>query len=263
MTWVVLGMHKSGTSLVSEILHRAGIPMVETASDADYAAGNKWERASTLALDKAILDANDVDSLSLAPRDDAALLRDDHLERARRIAASLDAAGEWGFKDPRACLAWPLWRRVLRAPRIVGVYRDFGGVVGHFLENAAAVHRVGRHWRLRVEGLALRRWCEYNARVLEAIAGSDGSSILLSYERLMEGDEELDHLRRFVGRALADPRKPGKRRVRASGGLRARVGARVAQLAGAGSAIAIQARLESTRTALLERAAAREREPRR
>ena len=47
MTYVVLGMHKSGTTLVAEILHRSGIPMVEATSSADYYAGNKgkWKRS--------------------------------------------------------------------------------------------------------------------------------------------------------------------------------------------------------------------------
>lgn len=254
MTYVVLGMHKSGTTLVAEILHRAGIPMVETASDADYASGNKWERESTLALDKAALDAREADSLSLAPPDEASLLRAAPLERAQELVAQLGASGEWGFKDPRACLAWPLWRRVLRAPRIVGVYRHSSAVVEHYLENAASLHRAGRFWRLRVEWLALRRWCEYNERVLEAIEGSDAPAILVSYERLLRGDEELARLQRFLGRAFADPRRSASPRSRRTAGWRARVGARAAQLTGAGSAPAIWARLEATRAALLARA---------
>jgi hypothetical protein len=36
--------------------------MVESTSEADYYAGNKWERESTLAFDKDVLDAHDVDS---------------------------------------------------------------------------------------------------------------------------------------------------------------------------------------------------------
>lgn len=257
MTYVVLGMHKSGTTLVAEILHRSGIPMVETASESDYYAGNKWERESTLAFDKQVLAGQDVDSLWLTPPDPASLLSDAHLMRAREIVARADAGGEWGFKDPRACLTWPIWQRVLQSPKLVGVYRHHGAVVQHFGKHAARAHRRGPLRRLRMEWLALRRWCEYNERVLAAIERADGPSILLSYERLMEGNVELDRLRRFVGRELADPRNPELARDRAVAGWRSRVGARAAQILGAGSATAIWARLEATRAELVARAASR------
>lgn len=259
MTYVVLGMHKSGTTLVAEILHRSGIPMVESTSDADYYAGNKWERESTLAFDKDILDAHDVDSLWLAPPDPDSLVDEGRLERARQIVALVDAStdGEWGFKDPRACLTWPVWQRVLRAPKLIGVYRRYGAVVQHFGKHAARAHRSGPLRRLRMEWLALRRWCEYNERLLEALDHAEGPAILLSYERLMDGNAELDRLRRFVGRALADPRNPERFGDLGEEGRRARLGARVAQLAGAGSAPATWARLEAKRAELLARSAGR------
>ncbi len=255
MTYVVLGMHKSGTTLVAEILHRSGIPMVETTSSADYYAGNKWERESTLAYDKSILAAEDVDSLWLAPPDPEALLRSADLERARAIAARADAQGEWGFKDPRACLTWPIWQRVLRAPKLVGVYRHYGAVVRHFERHAARSHRRTALRRLRMEWLALRRWCEYNERVLAALEDASGPAILISYERLMDGPAELDRLGRFVGRPLADPRKPDASAAPAPGHLRTRLGACAAQLTGAGSAPATWARLEAKRAALIAAAA--------
>lgn len=274
MTYVVLGMHKSGTTLVSEILHRSGIPMVEETSEADYASGNKWERASTLAFDKDLLAAEHVDSLSLAPPDEAALLSEPAIERARRLvervaaetagassttgASSASGAAEtvpagdaWGFKDPRACLTWPVWRRVLPAPCIIGVYRRPESVVRHFQENAARLHRKSPLWRLRVEWLTLRRWVEHNQRVLAAIEVSDGSSILVSYERLMSDDEELAHLQRFLGRDLVDPRDPEKRRATSTTGLRARLGLHIAGLTGAGAVSETLARLETRREELL------------
>ena len=45
--FVVLGMHKSGTTLVSDILHRSGVPMVEVRSSEGYDQGNKMERDAT------------------------------------------------------------------------------------------------------------------------------------------------------------------------------------------------------------------------
>lgn len=48
MIFVVLGMHKSGTTLVSQILHHSGIPMGDGFDEnVTYDGGNKYEREST------------------------------------------------------------------------------------------------------------------------------------------------------------------------------------------------------------------------
>ncbi len=258
MTYVVLGMHKSGTTLVAELLHRAGIPMVETVSSADYEAGNKWERASTLAFDSDILAAHEVESLLLRPPHAGTLASEEHVEQGRQLVARIEAetaaathaGNEWGFKDPRACLTWPVWRRVLAAPRIVGVYRRPAGVVRHYHQHPPPGYRRRTLWRWRVQWLVLKRWCEHNERMLAAIEDARGAAILLSYERLMQDDAELAHLRRFVGRDLTDVRMPAKR-VTDANGARVRCGARVAQITGAGNASAMLARLEARRAQLL------------
>lgn len=258
MTYVVLGMHKSGTTLVAQMLHGSGIPMVEVVSSADYQGGNKWERASTLEFDNEILAAHDLDSLSLPPPDVSRLLHDAHVARARQLVARIEAedgtvraGGEWGFKDPRACLTWPVWQRVLAAPRIIGVYREPEAVVRHYCRQAAPRHRKRSMWRLRVEWLALRRWCEHNECMLAAIDDAQGNSILLSYERLMQGDEELSHLRRFLRRDITDSRTPGRHAGTGAGGTRARLRARIAQFAGAGAVTTTFRKLEARRVQLL------------
>jgi hypothetical protein len=264
MTYVVLGMHKSGTTLVAQILHRAGIPMVEAVSNASYDAGNKWERASTRAFDSDILAAHQVESLALPPPAAVELLREEHLAHARRLVADIEAGNsavngagaEWGFKDPRACFTWPVWRLVLAAPRIVGIYRAPGAVVRHYEEHPPPGFRTRPLWRMRVTWLALRRWCEHNERLLAAIDDAPGASILLSYERLMQDDQEMAHLRGFLGRDLTDPRLPGKRTGTGTYRARVRLGTRIAQLAGAGAVSATLARLEAKRVQLLDSLAA-------
>jgi hypothetical protein len=44
--------------------------------------------------------------------------------RARDLVQSFDVQGSWAIKDPRLCLLFPLWRRVLARPICVLVHRD-------------------------------------------------------------------------------------------------------------------------------------------
>jgi len=105
MIYVVLGMHKSGTTLIAQILHHSGVNMGEIDDSVSYDSGNKYERHSTLQLNEDILGQGSVNSIELtAP--DMLSLSDSQRERMRQIIASNEAKynGNWRFKEPRTCL---------------------------------------------------------------------------------------------------------------------------------------------------------------
>ena len=59
MIYVVLGMHKSGTTLISETLHESGINMGEFSDiqqGIGYDEGHKYERRETQQINRQILD---------------------------------------------------------------------------------------------------------------------------------------------------------------------------------------------------------------
>ena len=251
MILVLLGMHKSGTSLVAQLLHAAGIAMVEVVGSGDYDAGNKWERAATGELDKRFLDAAGVHSLDLAPPPPGCAVDAGLSAEARALVASL-AGTDWGFKDPRACFAWPLWETLLPEANLVGVYRHFGQVASHYIRNAAREQRRGPFWPQRVAQRAVLRWIEHNEAMLNAVRASSRRGILLSYERLLEGPAELERLSRFLGRAVPDQRDPTKHRHRRSPGRTARLAASLLKLSRRGDAGAILAALEAERSRQVE-----------
>jgi hypothetical protein len=79
---VVLGMHKSGTTLVSEILHHSGIRMVENDSVESYDHGNHFEREDTNQFNKRLLGCGEASSIrSQHP----------HLTELLRLCAGLQA----------------------------------------------------------------------------------------------------------------------------------------------------------------------------
>lgn len=206
MIHVVLGMHKSGTTLLAQILHHSGISMGEHLDGGvSYDQGNKYEREATFGLNLALLgksddlvldiDASRARTLNLAQREIMrAIIRDcDHRH-----------GGTWGFKDPRTCLTWPLWRLELPEHRIIAVYRDPAEVWPRF--KWRGLRR--RLWNFRYACAYLERWYEHNRGVMEAVAAAGDRAIVLGYHELMSDDREFARLCAFVGRDLEDRRRP-------------------------------------------------------
>ena len=199
---VVLGMHKSGTSLVAETLHHSGIAMVEALKDGGYDKGEKYERRESGAINKALLNAENAYSLDvrteLDPKDaDKALVA-----RARTMIEALDARGEdWGFKDPRTCMTWDVWKPLLPAHRLVCVFRD-----------VEEVHHRYRHKPMFSAHRSLDAWVRYNEAMLRAYEAAPADArLLVDYRDLMEG-EGMAALSAFLGRPLIDRRIPSMRR---------------------------------------------------
>ena len=52
MIYIILGMHKSGTTLISQILHKSGINMGNFNEDVSYDQGNKYERPASQKINR-------------------------------------------------------------------------------------------------------------------------------------------------------------------------------------------------------------------
>lgn len=211
MIYAVLGMHKSGTTLVAEMLHASGIAMGEAMGPgADYDRGHKYEREAVKALNKEILGFEE--SYRLPPEGGLAA----SAKQRARMRSVLDRAqaaseGDWGFKDPRSLLTYGLWRPELGPHRLILVFRAPQAVWRHYRRHGPPRHRLLR--RLRWGWAILSAWRAYNRRLLEvAEAAEPGTWILLEYGRLMDEEAELDRLREFVGRPLPDLRRADRRR---------------------------------------------------
>ena len=126
----VLGMHRSGTSALTRVLGLLGVhvgsPSEMNTADAANPRGY-WERREVLALDEEILAALEASWCEPLPADPSRLqdpVRSVLEERAAAIVSSLDRHRPWAVKDPRLCLLFPFWRKLLADPLCVLVHRD-------------------------------------------------------------------------------------------------------------------------------------------
>jgi O-antigen biosynthesis protein len=127
----LMGMHRSGTSLVARIAHLVGLGLGPASEMMEAKPDNPegfWENLSITSLNDDLLAA-------LGGRwDDPPFLEDgweeaDELDEYRSRASHLveelfPATGSHGWKDPRMSLLLPFWKRVVPIERCLLVLRD-------------------------------------------------------------------------------------------------------------------------------------------
>ena len=203
-------MHKSGTTLVSELLHHSGVNMVEdTKSDRSYDAGDQLERAEVDALNAAILGGRRKSITYSAPRSQPLTF-----EQRAKMRAIIEKCNQrydnWGFKDPKTCLTYRLWASELPSHRIIAIYRSPHEIWARYRVSGRwhAFRNVYLAWRF------MTSWTANNRAIITALRDTEMPFIAIDYQLLMTTDTELQRLERFIGRKLQDRRSPDLYRSR-------------------------------------------------
>ena len=216
MIYVVLGMHKSGTTLVSQILHHSGVNMGDNIDgQISYDRGNKYERESSLRLNMDILNVKDFYILDLkAPV--PLRLQPAHRERMRAIIKEYNQKyPNWGFKDPRTTLIYPLWAEELPEHKLIAIFRPPEEIWPRFRYNGWRYFYTNpqRAWQF------IGRWCEHNQKLLSYLQNTSMKFIVLNYKELVTTQAEFKRLQKFMGIPLTDRRRPGLYRARSQNNL--------------------------------------------
>ncbi len=154
---VVLGMHRSGTSLLSRTLSLMGAS-IGLRQDSRLVAPDgeiHWEPSSLIWINDEIL-ARSGGKWDQPPPELRPSRRD--LLRCRRFLWEYSGSRVAVFKDPRLCLTYPVWREVLPNHSIVVSIR-------HPMNVARSLER--RDGMPIHHGLEL--WTHYNQRILECV----------------------------------------------------------------------------------------------
>lgn len=204
MIYVILGMHKSGTTLISQILHESGIEMVESASgDVSYDQGNKYERQAVLALNKEILGTQS-DEVRDLPQPKQPVLSDEQRKTMQHIVAGCSARlSDWGMKDPRSAYTYRLWKEQLPEHKIIAIYRPAEEIWPRFRWKGLRKRYLNPIWAWQF----IARWLEHNQNIIDYVEAGDTPYLLLDYREMMALDGEMKRLEAFVGQPLTDMRK--------------------------------------------------------
>lgn len=163
---VVLGMHRSGTSLLSNVLHSLGVDMADTSDHVSPKnAGGFWERPHLVAIQDEILAAigRPIAKPSHVLPFPPAWWRSKEVQAIKPkllayVREQLSSPMPWGFKDPRTCRLLPLWWEVFRELNLEPIYI-------HALRTPAeAAHSMSRKSSARRLSLATSElmWLSYN-----------------------------------------------------------------------------------------------------
>ena len=123
----ITGMHRSGTSMVSHLLHECGLYLGPEESLLSASAENPdgyWENTRIVTLNDSLLEmlggAWDAPPSQVEPE----TLLQEYGEQALELASDLHERALWGWKDPRVCLTLPFWQAVFPHLRLVVCVRS-------------------------------------------------------------------------------------------------------------------------------------------
>jgi len=200
---VVLGMHRSGTSLCADALGRLGVGIADQPDAQPSNPRGQWERLEIVERHDRILEMFDRGFYS--PLHDLPLpagwwLKPEVAEIRREIVGFLeqkrDAAAPFGFKDPRTARLLPLWHQIfdeLRIdPKIVLCIRN----------PAQAARSLEQRDGLPAD-LGELRWYVYMAEIFRHVRNFP--VCLIEYEEwFADAGDNLGKLARFLGLPQAE-----------------------------------------------------------
>ncbi len=190
----ILGMHRSGTSLLARILNLLGVDLGPEAHLVSPAAANPkgfWEHRPIVKVNQAIFNRLKVKSY-YSPEftsqwENSFALDDLRAQALEIVKQDFENADLWGWKDPRTCLTLPFWQKLLPPMKYVFCLRNP-------VEVARSLERR--------DGLALEKgiyfWLVYMKHALEHTAVQQ--RIFLNYTSVMEDRRELRRLSEFIGK---------------------------------------------------------------
>ena len=188
----IVGMHRSGTSMVAKLLQQAGLHLGNEADlmpPADENPEGFYEHLDFVRLNDEVLNAAGAgwDCPPAAEFNWDTQELDPFRERAEHLAATLEERRPWGWKDPRTSLTIPFWRSSFGPFQVVAVVRNP-------LEVVTSLYR--RNGFSTALGLTL--WQIYAERILEDT--SPDQRLVTHYDAFfLDSEREIARILEYLG----------------------------------------------------------------
>lgn len=205
---IVAGFHRSGTSLVCQLLQRAGLFLGYELFGANFSNPyGHFEDVEVLKLHEQILADNGQTWQVSTPFLPA--LTGHHWRELRRIVERRNAEHDlWGFKDPRVCSFMMVWKHLLPNARALLVYRHFADSTYSLgqrhstllfrNEGSRQLHR--RFWE--EPDFGLRMWLMHNEALLRFAHAYPEDTLAVSWEMVRSGFPVVEAIKERWGLGL-------------------------------------------------------------
>jgi hypothetical protein len=177
---ILTGMHRSGTSLVSNYMQKCGICMGENMIKAN--SGNPlgyFEDQDFLDFHKSVMLFNNLPLFPSLDDDINICFNNQQKGKALKILASKANKSEWGWKDPRTVFFLNFWNELAEECFFVFLFRHPLCVLDSLLRRAT--DKV----LLDTPLLSIESWLIYNRLMLEFISQNPNCSCLFEIEDLI------------------------------------------------------------------------------
>lgn len=156
---IVLGMHRSGTSLLTGSLEAAGIRLGDVNHAAPFNRKGNKEHEGLRSLNDRILERYGSDWRKPPVAQLPLVWTQDEQDEAQRLCVSLSRGpGVWGFKDPRTIWTLEGWLALFPGARMIGVFRHPAAVMKSLMARPGALALS--------QSAALSLWTRTNERLL-------------------------------------------------------------------------------------------------
>lgn len=213
-TLIIAGMHRSGTSLITNWLSRCGMQIGERLCVGN--AGNvegHFEDVEFLKLHEEILNCNSLDISGLVDNKQIRIPVY-QLEKLKAvIGIKQELYKQWAWKDPRTCLFLDTYTELLPEAKYLVITRNFQSVVSSLLRREFAYidkKYMARNYIQRLAWTKFRRkrrkeafwhdhaatflkiWISYNEEILRTIKKLQPDEYLVTnYAQLLEKDTDV------------------------------------------------------------------------
>ncbi len=204
-TLIVVGMHRSGTSLTAQWLHRCGLNLGDDLVGAG--TGNPdghYEDKDFLHFHMSLLKHNQIDPHYQSTTQ--AITPNTYFQAKARHLVQLknELRSQWGWKEPRTCLFLPFWHSLIPNARYLVVYRHYTEVVDSLMRR---LNEQNQHSfqtdadKKRMERFFLKVWINYTNQVLAFIETTPEAQYIACdlYTLLQQDTLVFDHLHAIWG----------------------------------------------------------------
>lgn len=208
MQVIVIGMHRSGTSMVTRLLNLCGLYFGPEGLSTGFNPENEkgfWERVDVRALNDQVLASMGAtwDSPLPAFESKAKRLPSSLTHAAKRLLLEIDAHRPWVIKEPRLCLTFRFIKPLMEMPVAIIPVRDPMSV-------ALSLHRRNK---FSIE-LSLALWECYSIALLRNTKGL--SRYLIQYEELLLNPyDQVAKLHAFLAEIEIPARMPSEKELQA------------------------------------------------
>jgi hypothetical protein len=212
---IILGMHRSGTSLVTQWLYKCGLRIGDQL--AGPGRGNvegHFEDLDFLHLHESILTSNKHPSTGFVTTALTEINKNTIVSIQSLLQFKNNLNQEWGWKEPRTCLFLEHYRNLLPNAKYIVLYRNYNDVVdslirrdfknqeSKFLKRSNFLSRfIWKHYKRKRQLAALYKekatpylkvWIVYNEELLKHLQSIKiNNFIAINIENLVEDSKEV------------------------------------------------------------------------